>query len=144
MILRLLITAVILLGLVGVRAVLVWIVARYRRRPAADLLPPDLSGHPRQVRLILAFSTPECALCHSAQTPALEELVQRYADRVVVRHVDATVAPDLANRFGIFTVPSTVIVEQSGHILAINHGLAGPAKLARQLRLHEEDRSWIA
>ncbi len=135
MIPRLLITAVILLGLVGARAALAWIVARRRRRPAADLVPPDLLG---PFRLILAFSTPGCTLCQTAQTPILEELVRRYSDRVIVRHVDATSTPALVNRFWIYTVPSTVVIDDAGNTLAINHGLAGSAKLARQLDLHDE------
>lgn len=138
MIPRLLITAVILLALVCARAALAWIVARRRRRPAVDLVPPDLRG---PFRLILAFSTPGCTLCQTAQTPILEELVRQYSDRVIVRHVDATAAPALVNRFWIFTVPSTVIIDDEGNTLAINHGLTGAAKLARQLHLHDEPRA---
>ncbi len=134
---RVIITAVVLLALVGARGVLAWTVARYRRRPATDLLPADVRGQPGPFRLILAFSTPGCVLCQTAQAPSLESVVQRYPGRVVVRYVDAVAIPELANRFGIFTVPSTVLVDGAGSVLAINHGLAGPEKLVRQLGVIE-------
>ncbi|MBI2200792.1 MAG: thioredoxin family protein [Armatimonadetes bacterium] len=100
----------------------------YRGRDAADLLEADRP-------LILAFSTPDCVPCRTAQKPALEKLRQRYVDRVEVREVDATVHPELADRFGILTVPSTVVVGADGRVRAVNYGLALADKLALQLGL---------
>ncbi len=131
---RLAIVGILAVGLIGVWGAQAWWVHRYRRRPAVDLLPSEPPGHSRRPQLVLAFSTPECALCQTVQTPALEELRRQCPDALEVRHVDATVAPDLAKRFGIFTVPSTVVIDEDGRILAINHGLSGWEKLMRQLR----------
>lgn len=103
--------------------------ASYRGRDASDLLDADSP-------LILAFSTPDCVPCRTAQKPALEQLLHRYPGRVDVRHVDATVYPDLAERFGILTVPSTVVVGADGQIVAVNYGLARADRLARQLNLN--------
>ena len=66
--------------------------------------------------------------------------MQWYRGRIAVRHIDTTIVPDLARRFGIFTVPSTVVLDQSGRVLAINHGLAGAGKLARQLYWRSDRR----
>ena len=108
---------------------LTWRSRRFRRRMAGDLL---VDGRP----LVLAFSTPDCVPCKTIQKPALEELQRRYRDRVVVREVDALAQPALAGRFGILTVPTTVVVGEEGAIVAINHGAVEWEKLARQLALN--------
>ena len=105
---------------------LAWRSWRFRRRTAADLL---VNSHP----LVLAFSTPDCVPCKTIQKPALEELQRRYQDRVNIREVDALAQPELAGRFGILTVPSTVVVGATGVVLAINHGAADWEKLAQFL-----------
>src|SRR2546425_1120378 len=108
---------------------LTWRSRRFRRRMAGDLL---VDGRP----LVLAFSTPDCVPCKTIQKPALEELQRRYRDRVVVREVDALAQPALAGRFGILTVPTTVVVGEEGAIVAINHGAVEWEKLALQLALN--------
>ena len=105
---------------------LAWRSWRFRRRTAADML---VDGRP----LVLAFSTPDCVPCKTIQKPALEELQRRYQDRVNIREVDALAQPELAGRFGILTVPSTVVVGATGVVLAINHGAADWEKLAQFL-----------
>ncbi len=90
----------------------------------------DLGGY------VLAFTTPECVPCRTMQRPALEELQRRYPGRFELREVDATVAPELAERFGLMTVPSTVVIDARGRVRAINHGLARWPKLAGQLHLN--------
>ena len=105
---------------------LAWRSWRFRRRTAADLL---VNSGP----LVLAFSTPDCVPCKTIQKPALEELQRRYQDRVNIREVDALAQPELAGRFGILTVPSTVVVGATGVVLAINHGAADWEKLAQFL-----------
>lgn len=135
---RFAISGIIAIALVGARGILKWWTNRHRRRLAVDLVPPGREGPPW---LILAFSTPDCTLCQIGQAPALEELTQWYRGRVAVQHIDTTTVPDLARRFGIFTVPSTVVLDQSGRVLAINHGLAGARKLARQLHWRSDRRA---
>ncbi len=134
---RFAISGIIAITLVGARGILEWWTNRHRRRLAVDLVPSGREGPPWY---ILAFSTPECALCQIGQAPALEELKQSHRGQVAVRHIDTTTAHDLARRFGIFTVPSTVVIDQSGQVLAINHGLAGAKKLARQLHSRSDRR----
>ncbi|MGH2348808.1 MAG: thioredoxin family protein [bacterium] len=113
-------------------AVLWWRTRRYRDTIAADLLPV-----PRGTRaLVIAFTTPDCAPCRTAQRPALERLHDSHPRDVEVREIDATVEPKLADRFGILSVPSTVVISRQGHVLAINHTLALATKLAAQLGLN--------
>lgn len=130
---RLFVLGVIVAGLVVLWAVLAWRSGRFRRESAADLLSRHTGG---RRPLVLAFSTPDCVPCRTVQRPALEQLLRRYPGRVEVREVDATVIPDLADRFGILTVPSTVVIEEDGTVVAINNAVAGWDKLALQLGLN--------
>ncbi len=124
-VLALLIVAAVVAGIWGlIRLRAAW----YRGREAGDLLE---AARP----LILAFSTPDCVPCRTAQKPALEKLRQRFVGRIEVREVDATVRPEMADRFGILTVPSTVVVGADGRVRAVNYGLALADKLAFQLGL---------
>jgi len=128
---RLLVLVAIAAGAAAVWLLLRWRSARYRRGGAADLVTPG-----RARPLVLAFSTPDCVPCRTQQQPALRELLRRYPERVEVREVDAADQPDLADRFGIMTVPSTVVIDPRGRIVAINHGVARWEKLAAQLSLN--------
>lgn len=130
---RLIVLGVFALAVAGLWGLLAWRTRRFRRAGAADLL--SVSEGVRRP-LVLSFSTPDCVPCRTVQKPALEELVRRSSNSVEVRDLDATLSPNLARRFGIFTVPSTVVVDKDGQILAINHGIAGLEKLAGQLGLN--------
>jgi thioredoxin 1 len=118
-------------------AVWVWVGWRRRRamrRPAADLLGVFAADRGRA--LVLAFTTQDCGPCKTLQRPALEALTQRYPGRLVYREVDAVGSPDLARRFGVLTVPSTVVISPGGEVRAINHGAAIVDRLAAQIGLN--------
>ena len=61
------------------------------------------------------------------QEPALEKITAR------VQKVDAIAERELAERFAIFTVPSTVVIGADGTAANVNYGYADAAKLRRQL-----------
>jgi len=129
---RLTVLVLIAAAVVVVWAALAWRTRRFRVAPAADLL-----SLPRGTRaLVIAFTTPDCAPCRMQQRPALEQLHRAHRQDVEVREVDATVDPRLADRFGILSVPSTVVIARDGTVLAINHTLAAAPKLAAQLGLN--------
>ena len=83
---------------------------------------------------ILYFTTANCAQCRFQQTPALERLRQSWGESVHIRKLDAIEYDHLARRFGIMTVPSTVVLDRQRRLVAINHGLADTTRLDRQLR----------
>ena len=127
----------LVLGVVATTLVVLWLAVhwrggRYRARSAADLVRGEMP-------LVLAFSTPDCVPCRTVQKPALEELRRRFPGRVVVREVDAVLEPALAARFGILTVPSTVLISAGGRVVAINQGAVGWERLAAQLELNGHD-----
>lgn len=119
--------------LVGAAAVWFWITWRRHRvwrSGAEDLVRAYDVG--RAGALVLAFTTPDCVPCKTVQRPALEALERRFPGQVITREIDALDAPDLAQRFGILTVPSTVVIGPDGEIRAINHGAATTNRLILQ------------
>jgi thiol-disulfide isomerase/thioredoxin len=91
---------------------------------------------PDDRRTVIAFSTPSCAACHAAQSPAIEHARAELAE-VDIRRIDVDVArqPEVARLFGILTVPSTVIIGPHGtRIVAVNQGFTPSARLVEQLQ----------
>ncbi|MDQ7799680.1 MAG: thioredoxin domain-containing protein [Armatimonadota bacterium] len=82
---------------------------------------------------VIAFTHRLCAPCRSQQLPALKRLQELVDSHVRVEVVDVERDPHLARRFGVFTVPSTVVVGPDGRVVAFNHGFADEARLLRQL-----------
>lgn len=96
------------------------------RGVAADL---GLNGRPS----VLAFTSPDCAACEAAQRPALEELRARTGGRVEIREVDVEAAGSLVRTLGIFSLPSTVVFDRGGRVVAVNIGYASTGRLLAQL-----------
>jgi thiol-disulfide isomerase/thioredoxin len=84
---------------------------------------------------VVAFSTPSCAACKSAQEPALRALQRRLGDGLRVIQVDAADRPEVASTFGVLTVPATVVLDRRGRVAAANQGFATADQLALQLQL---------
>jgi thioredoxin-like negative regulator of GroEL len=82
---------------------------------------------------ILYFTTPDCQVCITTQKPALARLVAEMAGGVQVVEVDATVRPELADYWGVLSVPTTFIIDGHGQPRHINHGVTGKEKLRRQI-----------
>ncbi len=127
------------LGLLLVAAGAVWLWLAWRQRGArragaADLVTAYDATHAGA--LVLAFTTPDCVPCKTVQRPALEVLERQFPGRIVTGEIDALDAPALARRFGILTMPSTVVIGPNGEVRAINHGTATADRLAEQARLN--------
>jgi thioredoxin-like negative regulator of GroEL len=127
------------LALIGLAALAVrlWVSERDRRRRAApsDHLWDALDARPDGRPTVIAFSTPACAACKTAQLPALRALVQQLGpDSVRVIQVDAATRPAVAERFGILTVPTTVVLTGNGRVATTNNGFAPAERLARQVQ----------
>lgn len=114
---------------------LAWRRRRVLRRGAADLVASFRLNGARA--LVLAFTTPECASCKTVQRPALQALEHRFPGQVVVVEVDALRERGLAARFGILTVPSTVVIARTGRVRAVNSGAVPAERLAQQIGLAE-------
>ncbi len=107
-----------------------WHVGRAARAAAQD---PLLSGMRRGVPTIVYFTMPTCAPCRFQQRPALQRLQTELKGGVQVVEVDALAQPEAARRWGVFSVPTTFILDGNGQPREVNHGVAGPEKLRGQV-----------
>jgi hypothetical protein len=77
---------------------------------------------------ILYFTGENCSVCRTHQEPALAKL-----DGVRIDKVDAIAERELADRFHVYTLPTTVVMAPDGSSLHVNYGYAPALKLERQL-----------
>jgi hypothetical protein len=82
---------------------------------------------------ILAFSSADCRQCHEMQIPALQRVLDARGSKVSVAEVDAPNSPDLTQRYRVFTLPSTVIMDAAGRTHAVNYGFANTQRLLDQV-----------
>ncbi|HLF26025.1 MAG TPA: thioredoxin family protein [Anaerolineae bacterium] len=81
---------------------------------------------------LLVFTSPTCAPCKLQQLPIVDRLMTGWADRVDVRVIDVTEQPDTAARFGVWSLPTTIVLDGAGQVEAINQGVASERKLRAQ------------
>ena len=77
---------------------------------------------------IIYFTGDSCTVCKTHQEPALSRLGDVRIDKV-----DAVADRTLADRFHVYTLPTTVVVAPDGRALHVNYGYAAAPKLERQL-----------
>jgi len=77
---------------------------------------------------ILYFTGDSCTVCRTHQEPALARL-----NAVRIEKVDAVGERELADRFHVYTLPTTVVMAADGSALHVNYGYATANKLERQL-----------
>ncbi len=82
---------------------------------------------------ILAFSSADCRQCHEMQIPALQRVLDARGSKVSVAEVDTPNSPDLAQRYRVLTLPSTVIMDAAGRAHAVNYGFANTQLLLDQV-----------
>jgi thioredoxin-like negative regulator of GroEL len=99
----------------------------YRSSRARRLVAGATSGASAEP-YILYFTGDGCTVCRTHQEPALAKLGTVRVDRV-----DAIAERELADRFQVYTLPTTVVMTAEGRALHINYGYAPAQKLDRQL-----------
>ncbi len=104
-------------------------------RRAAQQLRLDVEGVSRWDRRpqLLYFWGEDCQQCRLLQGPAVQRLEAELGDAVIVRWINALEEPELAAHYGVLTLPTTVVIDGRGQVVAVNHGYAGEAKLREQL-----------
>ncbi len=127
---RLLIAAVLLAA--GYVAYRVWIARQKGSVNALVPVDPLLTGVTPGVPVIVYFTTPMCVPCKTQQQPALERLRNEVTVQIV--KVDACEDPDAADRWGVFSSPTTFVIDGHGQTRAVNHGVADFHKLKAQLQ----------
>ncbi len=129
--------ALLALVIICAGCALFWLLNRvilYRAQKNAA--PGEVQGlfPQRGVPSILYFTTPDCVACKTIQRPALQRLKERLGDHLQVVEIDAQERPDLASRWGVLSVPTTFVIDETGQLRHVNHGATRAEKLLEQLR----------
>lgn len=110
-----------------------WTRWQLRRRPASGGRLPGLESLRPGWPAVLYFTAPGCVPCRTQQRPALERLKAEFAEGLQVIEVDAAARGQLADYWGVLAVPTTFVIDETGQPRRVNHGVAGAARLRRQL-----------
>ena len=120
-----------LLIALGVIAVGVALYALNNRR-MLNRAPKDLLGETGKP-VLLYFTTPTCAPCKTVQKPAIVQIKEKLGEMLNVIEIDATQQPEMAERWGVLSVPTTFVIDSRGQARYVNHGVARAEKLLKQL-----------
>lgn len=118
---------------VGVLVYRLYTQSQIRRTAAFAPTDPLLRQLKPGIPAILYFTTPYCAPCRTQQMPALQRLQSALGDSVQIITVDASENPNDASRWGVFSAPTTFVLDPSGQTRAVNHGVADDRRLRQQL-----------
>ena len=86
---------------------------------------------------IVYFTTPSCVPCKTVQRPAIERIKNKMGQWFQVIEVDASAQPDLAQEWGVMSVPTTFVIDSSGKPRYVNHGVTNAETLINQLELED-------
>jgi thioredoxin-like negative regulator of GroEL len=93
----------------------------------------QLTEQPAGIPTLMYFTTPTCAPCKTVQRPAIERIKQLLGECLRIIEVDASVQTELATQWGVMSVPTTFILDETGRPRHINHGVTSAEKLLKQL-----------
>ncbi|GCE04811.1 thioredoxin family protein [Dictyobacter aurantiacus] len=82
---------------------------------------------------ILAFGSEEDRQCRILQAPVLRRVVEAKGNVVSVMNVDIASSPELAQRYHVLTVPTTVLLDANGKTYAVNYGFTNAQSLIKQV-----------
>lgn len=112
------------------------LIQRRQLKQAASTIAidPILGDCQPDVPTIVYFTTPTCAPCRLQQTPVFNTLqAEMGEDSLHVIRVDATQHPDTAERWGVFSVPTTFVLGKDGQPRSVHNGVVGLEKLKQEL-----------
>ena len=81
---------------------------------------------------LLVFTSPTCAPCKLQQVPIINRLMGEWSDRIDVRLIDVTEQPEVAQQYGVWSLPTTIVLKADRSVVAINQGVAQEKKLRGQ------------
>lgn len=82
---------------------------------------------------LVYFTTPTCVPCKTVQRPEIAKLESILGNKIQILEIDATERPEVANRWGVMSVPTTYLIDPHGKLLHINHGVKRAHQLLMQI-----------
>jgi len=123
---RVLITLLVLGGLAAC-----WQVWQFYKLRLVQSLQPAETG--AGAPTLLYFCADYCAPCKFQQAPIIERLAAKLGEAVIIQSYDVTEHAELASRYRVMTVPTTVVLNAGGQVAHVNYGVTDQAKLEAQL-----------
>ena len=81
---------------------------------------------------LVYFTTSSCVVCRYQQEPALEALLSDLPEVSLERH-DAIEERELAERYGVLSVPTIAVYDRTGSLVTVNRGFTPASVLRAQL-----------
>jgi thioredoxin-like negative regulator of GroEL len=100
-----------------------------RRRAARRSLDRAATGR----SAVLVFTSPTCAPCKLQQLPIIDRVLVDWHDKIEVDVIDVTERPEVAAQYGVWSLPTTIVLDANQHVIAINQGVAHEKKLREQI-----------
>jgi thiol-disulfide isomerase/thioredoxin len=108
-----------------------WQIGRIARQPNTLAV---LNGLRKGIPTVVYFWSESCMPCRAVQSPAVKQLVSRLGPNgVQIVEINAVENPEIANAWGVLSLPTTFIVDSAGQPRHVNHGVARVEQLERQL-----------
>jgi len=120
-----------------------WALARFIRLATlkqAKKVSRYLEGWAEGIPTIVYFTTPDCVVCKTTQRPALNRLREKMEGRLQVIEINALEKPDLAQQWGVLSVPTTFILDAQGSPQQVNYGVTLEEKLREQIHVFHDGR----
>lgn len=118
--------------LIGISICFIYI-AMFRHRFLIRHLPTELGRIRRGPFTIIYFTISTSALGGAMQRQVIDKLQERLGDGLEVLVIDIATQPELANHWGIETIPATVLIDPNGELIRINHGVVRAETLLLQM-----------
>jgi len=100
-----------------------------RRRAARGSLERAAAGRVA----LLVFTSPTCAPCKLQQLPIVDRIRLDWHDKIEVEIVDVTEKPEAAAQYGVWSLPTTIVLDAQRKVIAINQGVAHEHRLREQI-----------
>ena len=82
---------------------------------------------------LLVFTSPTCAPCKLQQLPIVDRVLVEWRDKIDFEVVDVAERPEVATQYGVWSVPTTIVLDAQRQVIAINQGVVFEKKLREQL-----------
>ena len=124
---------ILAIGIIGLGAAVFWFVNHRLLARAKNNIFTLFKTLPNKP-VIVYFTTPDCVPCKTIQRPALDQIRSLVGEKLEVIEIDASERPDLAQRWGVMSVPTTFLLDARGEARYVNNGVARVEKLMQQVQ----------
>ena len=125
----------ILAAVVGLALIVLGLVKARQRRSMRRSASADLRHGTTGAPTLVYFWSPDCGPCKTVQRPAIDRVVSRDGNGNGIELVEINVLESrrIASEWKILSLPTTVVLDQTGEPRFINQGVTSAETLSRQI-----------